>query len=166
MLDCACLAGIVALKHFRRPEIEVIGDEVTIVSFSFVLTNSSITENIKHDPSERAPIPLSINHTPFCLTFAFFSPPSSAPNTSTSAPITILDPSSLESTLCAGTISLALNAQKELCVLQKFGGLPLTVDEVLGVVRIAVARVKEIEVLVKSTLEADWKTRKAMVEGI
>ena len=32
MLDCACLAGIVALKHFRRPEVEVIGDEITIVS--------------------------------------------------------------------------------------------------------------------------------------
>jgi exosome complex component RRP45 len=31
MLDCACLAGIVAFKHFRRPEVEVIGDEVTIV---------------------------------------------------------------------------------------------------------------------------------------
>ena len=31
MMDCACLAGIVALKHFRRPEVEVIGDEVTVV---------------------------------------------------------------------------------------------------------------------------------------
>jgi exosome complex component RRP45 len=31
MLDCACLAGIVALKHFRRPEVEVIGDDVIIV---------------------------------------------------------------------------------------------------------------------------------------
>jgi exosome complex component RRP45 len=31
LLDCACLAGIVALKHFRRPEVEVEGDEVTIV---------------------------------------------------------------------------------------------------------------------------------------
>jgi exosome complex component RRP45 len=31
MLDCACLAGIVALKHFRRPDVEVIGDEVIIV---------------------------------------------------------------------------------------------------------------------------------------
>ena len=30
-MDCACLAGIVALKHFRRPEVEVIGDEVTVV---------------------------------------------------------------------------------------------------------------------------------------
>ena len=31
MLDCACLAAIVALKHFRRPEVEVVGDEVTVV---------------------------------------------------------------------------------------------------------------------------------------
>ncbi len=31
MLDCACLAGIVALKHFRRPDVEVIGEEVTVV---------------------------------------------------------------------------------------------------------------------------------------
>jgi len=31
MLDCACLAAIVALKHFRRPEVEVVGDEITVV---------------------------------------------------------------------------------------------------------------------------------------
>ncbi|THH15457.1 hypothetical protein EW146_g5022 [Bondarzewia mesenterica] len=31
LLDCACLAGIVALKHFRRPDVEVVGDEITIV---------------------------------------------------------------------------------------------------------------------------------------
>jgi len=32
MLDCACLADVVALKHFRRPEVEVVGDEVIVVS--------------------------------------------------------------------------------------------------------------------------------------
>ena len=35
MLDCACLAGISALRHFRKPDVEVIGDEVTIVSQLF-----------------------------------------------------------------------------------------------------------------------------------
>lgn len=34
MLDCACLAGIVAFKHFRRPEVEVIGDDVIVVRMS------------------------------------------------------------------------------------------------------------------------------------
>jgi len=37
MLDCACLAGIVALRHFRKPEVEVEGDEVTVVSIPVVL---------------------------------------------------------------------------------------------------------------------------------
>lgn len=31
MLDCACLAGVAALRHYRRPEVEVIGEEVIIV---------------------------------------------------------------------------------------------------------------------------------------
>jgi exosome complex component RRP45 len=43
LLDCACLAGIVALKHFRRPDVEVIGDEVTVVS---ILNSTSILETI------------------------------------------------------------------------------------------------------------------------
>jgi len=143
MMDCACLAGIVALKHFRRPEVEVIGDEVTI-----------------HDPAERAPIPLSINHTPFCLTFAFF-PNTSSPN---NPPIIVLDPSPLETTLSSGLLSLSLNAQKELCVLQKFGGLPLGVDDVMGVVRVAVERVKRLEVEVERVMKDDWEGRKGLVE--
>jgi len=34
LLDCACLAGIVALKHFRKPEVEVVGEDVTVVRLS------------------------------------------------------------------------------------------------------------------------------------
>lgn len=37
MLDCACLAGIVALRHFRKPEVEVEGDEVIVVSISAIV---------------------------------------------------------------------------------------------------------------------------------
>ena len=40
MVDCACLAGIVALKHFRRPEVEVVGDEVTVVRIPPSLTHT------------------------------------------------------------------------------------------------------------------------------
>jgi exosome complex component RRP45 len=79
----------------------------------------------QHDPSSRAPVPLSINHTPFCLTFVFFSEAGTPP---------VLDPSQLESTLSDGTMSLSLNAQRELCVVQKAGGVPLTMDEILRLV--------------------------------
>ncbi|KAJ7039573.1 ribosomal protein S5 domain 2-type protein [Mycena alexandri] len=133
MLDCACLAGIVALKHFRRPDVEVIGDEVTI-----------------HPPSERAPVPLSMHHTPFCLTFAFF------PDSETSP---VLDPSQLEQRLSAGLMSVALNAQRELCVVQKLGGVPLSLDEVLRIVNVAVLKAKELDQLVDTRLKEDWLGR-------
>ncbi|TFK38404.1 ribosomal protein S5 domain 2-type protein [Crucibulum laeve] len=137
MLDCACLAGIVALKHFRRPDIEVIGDEVIV-----------------HAPTERAPVPLAIQHTPFCLTFAFF------PDSETSP---ILDPNQLEQRLSAGLLSIALNAQRELCVLQKLGGVPLVNDEVLRLVDVAVTKAQELNILVDTSLREDWAQRKVEV---
>ncbi|KAI0739500.1 ribosomal protein S5 domain 2-like protein [Daedaleopsis nitida] len=133
MLDCACLAGIVALKHFRRPEVEVVGDEVTV-----------------HHPSERAPVPLSMHHTPFCLTFAFF-PDSSTPP--------LIDPSHLEQTLSAGLLSVALNAQRELVVVQKAGGVPLAPEDVLKIIDIAVQKARELDKLVEARLKEDWSGR-------
>ncbi|EGN97342.1 hypothetical protein SERLA73DRAFT_169702 [Serpula lacrymans var. lacrymans S7.3] len=133
MLDCACLAGIVALKHFRRPEVEVIGDEVTI-----------------HAPTERAPIPLAIHHTPYCFTFAFFPDPTIRP---------VVDPTLLEQRLSAGLLTIALNAQREICVLQKAGGTPLAPNEISNVVRIAVGLAKDLDQLVEARLLEDWEGR-------
>jgi len=132
MLDCGCLAGIIALRHFRRPEVEVIGEEVII-----------------HSPEERAPMSLSMHHTPICVTLALFEDSSSP----------VLDPSHLETQLATTTIHMALNAQKELCVLQKAGGMPLSVEEITSCVKIATERVKVLSALVTKELEADWKTR-------
>jgi len=137
MLDCACLAGIVALKHFRRPDVEVIGDEVIV-----------------HAPSERAPVPLSMHHTPFCFTFAFYADKLIPP---------ILDPNQLEQRLSAGVMSVALNAQRELCVVQKLGGVPLAMDEVLRIVDVAVGKAKELDKLVEARLKEDWDGRRVEV---
>ncbi|KAG8904976.1 hypothetical protein FRB99_000935 [Tulasnella sp. 403] len=132
MLDCACLAGMTALRHFRRPEVEVIGDEVII-----------------HSPEERAPMVLAMHHIPFCVTFAFFED-GSAP---------VLDPSHLESQLASTTLHLAMNPQKEICVLHKAGGLPLTVEDIMNCVKIATDRVKHLNSFVSEHLETDWKGR-------
>ncbi|KAG7098544.1 hypothetical protein E1B28_000480 [Marasmius oreades] len=138
LLDCACLAGLVALKHFRRPEVEVVGDKVTV-----------------HPPTSRAPLPLSLHHTPYCFTFAFFH--------DTSLPI-VLDPNQLEQRLSGGLMSIALNAQRELCVVQKSGGVPLAPDDVLKIVNVAVEKAKELDVFVESRLREDWDGRKLEVE--
>jgi len=74
-----------------------------------------------------------------------------------------LDPVLLEESLAHGTLSIALNAQSEICVLQKNGGVPLDQEEVLRLIEVAVERVKEIEELVERQLKADWDRRKIEV---
>ena len=99
-------------------------------------------------------MPLAIHHTPFCFTFAFF-PDSTTPP--------VLDPSQLEQRLSAGLVSIALNAQKEICVLQKLGGVPLGTDVILQLVEIAVTKAKETHNLVEARLKEDWVGRKVEV---
>lgn len=108
------------------------------------------TYTLQHSPTERAPVPLAIHHSPFCFTFAFFPDVSTPP---------VLDPSQLEQRLSAGLVSIALNAQKEICVLQKLGGVPLGADDVLRLVDIAVMKAKEMHNLVETRLREDLAGR-------
>jgi exosome complex component RRP45 len=99
-------------------------------------------------------MPLAIHHSPFCFTFAFF------PDTETSP---VLDPSQLEQRLSAGLMSIALNAQKEICVLQKLGGVPQDTEEILRLVKVAVTQAKDLSEFVDARLREDWETRKVEV---
>ncbi|KAI5479642.1 splicing factor 3B subunit 3 [Pseudohyphozyma bogoriensis] len=128
MLDCASIAAITALQHFRRPDVEVVGEEVTV-----------------HSMTERVPVPLAIHHTPICLTFAFFP----------DSPQSLLDPNHLETQLSSGLMTLTLNAQSEICVLTKAGGAPLDADEIMRVVMIGVGRVREVDEFIKKELEKE-----------
>lgn len=95
-------------------------------------------------------MPLSIHHTPFCITFAFFPDPTTQP---------VVDPSTLEQRLSAGLMSVALNAQRELCVVQKSGGVPLVADDLLSYINVAVGKAKELNAIVEESLKRDWGTR-------
>lgn len=110
--------------------------------------------SFQHPPTSRAPIPLSLHHTPYCFTFAFFSDTSIAP---------VLDPNLLEQRLNGGLISIALNAQRELCVVQKSGGVPLEPADVLKIVNVAVQKAKDLDAFVESRLREDWDGRKIEV---
>jgi exosome complex component RRP45 len=95
-------------------------------------------------------VPLAIHHSPFCFTFAFFTDASTPP---------VLDPSQLEQRLSAGLVSIALNAQKEICVLQKLGGVPLGADDIVRLVEIVVVKAREMHNLVETRLQQDWAGR-------
>ena len=95
-----------------------------------------------------------MHHTPYCFTFAYF------PDTTTQA---VLDPTALEQRLSAGLLSVALNAQRELCVVQKAGGVPLAPDEVMRIIDVAVGKAKELDQIVEKRLQEDWSTRNVEV---
>lgn len=60
-------------------------------------------------------------------------------------------------------MSIALNAQRELCIVQKAGGVPLPPTEILRIVGVSTEKSKELDKFVKERLEDDWRTRKVEV---
>jgi exosome complex component RRP45 len=166
VLDVAVLAGVAALRHFRRPEVEVVGDEVIV-----------------HPPESRAPVPLAFHHSPYSLTFALYTVPTGETK-GEGRIVALLDPAGLEATLAQGTLSVALNAQKELCVVHKgliyssftsvyvpvltttstAGGVALSPQEVMQLVQVAVVEVQALDKTISKALDEDWKERKARVE--
>lgn len=107
------------------------------------------------------PIPLAIHHTPFCLTFAFFTA-----NAASSDPaLAVLDPSHLEAQMSTGTLTLTLNAQREICVLSKAGGQPIELEALMRIVHLGAEKVRDLDQLVKAALAADAARRLKSMGG-
>ncbi|CEG68377.1 hypothetical protein CU097_014231 [Rhizopus azygosporus] len=126
LVDCACIAAITALLHFRRPDVTVSGEEVTI-----------------HPIDQRNPVPLSIHHIPICITFAFFD----------KGELLVVDPNHLEEQCKEGNMTITMNINKEICALSKAGGIPLEMDQVLRCSQIALIKVTEVTELIQKTLQ-------------
>ncbi|KDN47145.1 ribosomal protein S5 domain 2-like protein [Tilletiaria anomala UBC 951] len=152
LISAAVLAGIVALRHYRRPDFTVIGSDVTI-----------------HSPSERVPIPLAMHHLPFSLEYALFRLRSAKAATSGATKgsaamgegrvVAVPDPSLLEDRLAEGVFIAILNAHREVCVLEKGGGAPIDADMVLALLSRAAVRVEKLHEQVEIALKDDLKTR-------
>uniref|UniRef100_A0A8B9WU58 Exosome complex component RRP45 n=1 Tax=Bos mutus grunniens TaxID=30521 RepID=A0A8B9WU58_BOSMU len=133
IIDAASIAAIVALCHFRRPDVSVQGDEVTLYTLE-----------------ERDPVPLSIHHMPICVSFAFFQ----------QGTYLLVDPSEREERVMDGLLVIAMNKHREICTIQSSGGIMLLKDQVLRCSKIAGVKVVEITELIQKALENDQKVRK------
>lgn len=56
VIECASVAALAALAHYRRPDVTSTGDRLVI-----------------HDASEKEPLQTSLHHFPICLTYAVFN---------------------------------------------------------------------------------------------
>jgi exosome complex component RRP45 len=131
---------------------------------------------IVHPPALRAPVPLALHHTPYCITFACYRAapePSAAAakgagagtvaGQTETAPRVLLDPAGLEHRLAQGMLHLALTPQRELAVVHKAGGLPLAPGVLMGAVQVAARRARELEAWLDVRVREDWVRKKVEV---
>ncbi|XP_026159284.1 exosome complex component RRP45 [Mastacembelus armatus] len=134
LMDAASIAAITALCHFRRPDVAIQGEEVTVYS-----------------PEERDTIPLSIYHMPISVSFSFFQ----------QGTYLLVDPCELEERVMDGLLMIAMNKHREICSIQSSGGIMLLKEQVMRCSKIASVKVSEITELISKALQNDKKARKA-----
>ena len=126
ILDCASIAAITALAHFRRPDVTVVGEDITI-----------------HSRLEKDFIPLNIHHMPLCITFAFFH----------GNDCIAVDPTHQEEAVMDSKLIMGLNRHREICTIQFTGGVTLKVDQIMRCCNIALVKADQIIKLIQQTLK-------------
>ncbi|XP_023014200.2 exosome complex component Rrp45 [Leptinotarsa decemlineata] len=132
ILDCASIAALAALTHFRRPDVTCDGEEFTI-----------------HSLKQRDPIPTVIHHYPVCVTYSIFS----------GGEFILADPTLLEEGVSDGFLSIGLNAYKELCGLHLIGKAALNLDVIMSTAEKAAGRASNIVQQIKESVQADNEKR-------
>lgn len=133
--DLTLAAAIAALLHYRRPAVSVGADgHVTI-----------------HSPKERDPAPLAVHHIPLSVTFGFVA---AADEKNVAI---IVDPTDEEEQVLDGTMTVAVNAHREICSVHKGGGCPVPQPVILRCLSLASARAMDSIQIVTSAVDAALK---------
>lgn len=130
LVDASCMAVIAALQHFKRPDIRVVGEEVTVFTLD-----------------ERVPVPLSILHHPLCVTLSFFN----------SGNVVLVDATLQEQQLSEGEMIVTANKYGEICQIAKLGGVPIDALVLLNCMGIALRKVVELDKITANAFERDRK---------
>lgn len=131
--DCACVAAVAALAHFKRPDV----------------TTSGNNEFVIHTAAEKDLIPTVLHHYPICVSYALFD----------EGKVAVVDPTALEERVSDANLILAINSYNELCCMH-LGGVSLTSPHlILRCSEKAAERAKRIVAFIKDSLEEDQKRR-------
>ena len=128
IVDASCIATMAALQHFRRPEVSIDGEDVTIYTLA-----------------ERVPVPLSLMHIPICVSFSFYH----------GGEVVLIDASLREMQVREGEMVLTMNQHGEVCQIAKLGGVPVDALILLKCTSMAFETVKEITHFILKKLGED-----------
>ncbi|KXT16644.1 hypothetical protein AC579_8048 [Pseudocercospora musae] len=132
LIDAACTALVAALTHFRKPDVEVHGGDVTVFRLR-----------------EREPVKLQMQHQPFCITFSYYD----------AGEVMLQDATLLEEQCSEGEVVVSINRFGEVCQIAKYGGTPVDGLFLLTCTNLALEKAKMLDNLVKQRLEEDEKRR-------
>lgn len=144
LIDASCIAVMTALLHFRKPDVEVSGEDVIVF-----------------DTNQRDPVPLSILHIPLCVTFNFYNPNGSEENVKgeLNDELILMDANLVEERLSLGSMTIALNKNQEVCQLLKSGGLNIDAKQIMDCCQQACQIVIKLTDKINHLLKEDAKSR-------
>uniref|UniRef100_A0A1Q3FVU6 Exosome complex component RRP45 n=1 Tax=Culex tarsalis TaxID=7177 RepID=A0A1Q3FVU6_CULTA len=136
VIDCASIAALTALAHFKRPDVSLNGEEVVI-----------------HTIYERDPIPIGINHFPICVSYGIFN----------KGKLAVADPTYLEERVAEAKIVFGMNSYGELCGIH-LGGITLTSsDLLLKTAAKGAKRARMIVQKIKDSIQEDAEKRRKSI---
>ncbi|KAK6034598.1 3' exoribonuclease family, domain 1 [Cooperia oncophora] len=132
LLDCASVAAVAALYHFRRPNVTVQPNHTLI-----------------HSEYEQALVPLNIYHMPICVSFGFTK----------SGNVVVVDPTDKESQCLYGCLVIACNKRREVCALHQSSNLILSTSAIEACVKRAMHRAVDLSELISTVIRDDVQKR-------
>jgi len=130
ILDCANLAALCALAHFRCPAVTVKGLDVHL-----------------HSAAERNPEPIRILHFPIIISFALFE----------EGEYMLVDACEAEEKVMEGVFAVGMNQHKELSTLTMLGEICLSREQIQNCISVAHNRVVDITQQMRDALEENRK---------
>ncbi|OIV92632.1 hypothetical protein TanjilG_17983 [Lupinus angustifolius] len=129
LVDVANVAALAALLTFRRPECSFAGEDSQQV--------------VIHPPEERDPLPLIIHHLPIAVTFGFFS----------NENLVVIDPTYHEESVMTGRMTATLNANGDVCSIQKAGGEGVSQRVIMHCLKLAHVKAGDITAKIRDAVE-------------
>jgi len=136
ILDCANLAALCALAHFRYPAVTVTGTDVQV-----------------HPIHERTPQTVRILHFPIIISFALFE----------NGKYMLVDACEAEEKVMEGVFAVGMNQHKELSTLTMLGEICLNRDQIQNCISLAHNLVIDITKQMRAALE---KNREEQIKAV
>ncbi|KAJ1391269.1 Ribosomal protein S5 domain 2-type fold [Sesbania bispinosa] len=137
LVDAANISALASLLTFRRPECSLGGEDGQQV--------------VVHPPEVREPLPLIIHHLPIAVTFGFFS----------NENLVVMDPTYLEESVMTGRMTVTVNANGDVCAIQKPGGQGVFQRVIMHCLKLAHVKAGDITTKIKDAVEI-YNTERAL----